>query len=451
MGSATGEVRARGGAGGVTMLEVRGLTRRGRARNRARGRLNGRRTREGARRSRPLGRGKDHAAPPDRRPRAARRRENRDRGPHGLDARLPGTPWERGIGLVPQHSALWPHMRVADQVAYAARGGADAREEALEALARCRVDRLADRFPAELSGGEARRVAMARALAARPALLLMDEPLAHLDAALRETIASLVDEFRRETGCTLVVAIHDADEAARMTGGDPARGRPRGGARGRGTVTEIRPAVEVAIGIGLVIGLLVAGQVVLGIVEGQRLPETWQAVRPPDDVTALLVNRDLVYAGGSGGLFMVERGSGRLVAMPEEAPTIGQVGGIVRDRAGEVWVAHDRGVALRADGKWEDRTPPACIGPRRVLAVAADADSRVWAGGEGGLACLENGTWTAVAPPSGWPFPSIDVLYTDNAGILWAGSRSPTNGGLCRFDGESWAFFTDTGSCPTRP
>ncbi|MFD2174278.1 ABC transporter ATP-binding protein [Rhodobacter lacus] len=124
-------------------------------------------------------------------------------------------PEARGLGMVFQSYALWPHMSVAENIAFGlnrlAKPERLARVE--EALAKVGLAALAGRRPHQLSGGQRQRVALARSLAARPRVLLLDEPLANLDAHLR---AAMLAEFRRihaETGCTMVFVTHDQNEA----------------------------------------------------------------------------------------------------------------------------------------------------------------------------------------------------------------------------------------------
>ncbi len=124
-------------------------------------------------------------------------------------------PERRGLGMVFQSYALWPHMTVAGNVAFGLdRLGRDERAARVgEALRKVGLSEMAARRPHELSGGQRQRVALARSLAARPRVLLLDEPLANLDAHLRRTMLA---EFRRihsETGCTMIFVTHDQNEA----------------------------------------------------------------------------------------------------------------------------------------------------------------------------------------------------------------------------------------------
>lgn len=131
----------------------------------------------------------------------------------GVD--LLGLPAEqRGIGYLPQDSTLLPHLPVWRQVTFGV--GAD---PALGAywLGRLKLDGLADRYPDQLSGGQARRVAMARALVRQPAMLVADEPFTGLDAPVRDELRRVLRAMQRETALTTVLVTHDPGEAALLS------------------------------------------------------------------------------------------------------------------------------------------------------------------------------------------------------------------------------------------
>lgn len=124
---------------------------------------------------------------------------------------------QRRVGLVPQDSLLFPHLRVTEQVAFGprhrGRSRAQAKSEAQRWLHQLELTELADRLPHQLSGGQARRVAIARALATGPGLLLLDEPLAALDAgAMLQMRAFLRRHLAGFAGPTLLVT-HDTFDA----------------------------------------------------------------------------------------------------------------------------------------------------------------------------------------------------------------------------------------------
>jgi osmoprotectant transport system ATP-binding protein len=136
-------------------------------------------------------------------------------------AAVPPAELRRGIGYVIQHAGLFPHRTVLDNVATVPlllkQDKRKARAQALELLERVGLPQaFATRYPAQLSGGQQQRVGVARALAADPPVMLMDEPFSAVDPVVR---AQLQDEFLRlqdELGKTIVFVTHDIDEAIKL-------------------------------------------------------------------------------------------------------------------------------------------------------------------------------------------------------------------------------------------
>lgn len=123
-------------------------------------------------------------------------------------------PEARRIGYVFQDRRLFPHLRVRDNLRYGQRReDAAAWSHTLDLLG---IGGLLDRWPATLSGGEAQRVTIGRALLAEPRVLLFDEPLSHLDRARRDEILALIERLRDETGLPMLYVTHDASEIDRL-------------------------------------------------------------------------------------------------------------------------------------------------------------------------------------------------------------------------------------------
>lgn len=126
-------------------------------------------------------------------------------------------PERREVAFVFQDYGLWPHLTALDTVAYPLRRRGvrkeAARAQAQQILDRLGIGTLADRKPAQLSGGEQQRVGLGRALARQAVLYLFDEPTAHLDAHLRDVFLGEIAARRRETGAAAIYATHDAAEA----------------------------------------------------------------------------------------------------------------------------------------------------------------------------------------------------------------------------------------------
>ena len=127
----------------------------------------------------------------------------------------------RGIGYVIQHAGLLPHRTVVDNVATVpflqGTNKATARSRALELLERVGLDpAFAKRYPAQLSGGQQQRVGVARALAADPPVMLMDEPFSAVDPVVREQLQNEFLRLQHELGKTIVFVTHDIDEAIKL-------------------------------------------------------------------------------------------------------------------------------------------------------------------------------------------------------------------------------------------
>lgn len=130
-------------------------------------------------------------------------------------------PQQRPVHTVFQHYALFPHLTVFENVAFGLRvkgtGSLEVKRQVLAMLERVRMQEFTSRSPAQLSGGQQQRVALARALVMKPQVLLLDEPLGALDAALRRSMQIELKTLQRELGLTCILVTHDQDEALRIS------------------------------------------------------------------------------------------------------------------------------------------------------------------------------------------------------------------------------------------
>lgn len=123
-------------------------------------------------------------------------------------------PHRRGMGYVLQNPALWPHMTVAQNIIFGLEGlnKTKAKERLEQVMEQTGIADLAKRYPDEISGGQARRAALARTLAPNPRRYLMDEPLVNLDSKWKEKLLQVINETITATGASLIYVTHDREE-----------------------------------------------------------------------------------------------------------------------------------------------------------------------------------------------------------------------------------------------
>ena len=130
-------------------------------------------------------------------------------------------PGKRDLGLVFQNYALWPHMKVDKNITFALEiqkmPKVEMEKRVKESLKEVQMEGYEDRFPREMSGGQQQRIALARMLAYRPKVFLMDEPLSNLDARLRMDMRAELKRLHHISGATTVYVTHDQVEALTMS------------------------------------------------------------------------------------------------------------------------------------------------------------------------------------------------------------------------------------------
>ena len=241
----------------------------------------------------------------------------------------------RGIGYVLQHAGLFPHRTIVDNVATVplllGRDRRTARREALELLERVGLPlAYAKRYPAQLSGGQQQRVGVARALAADPPIMLMDEPFSAVDPVVREQLQNEFLRLQGELGKTIVFVTHDIDEAIKLgdqvavlrVGGKLAQlaspaellsnpvddfvagfvGRDRGyRALGFENVTNLQvdPEPTVALGSSVAAAAAVARAGWVLVVDEHQSPQGWLALDDDAVHASTEIGPTLLHRGGT--------------------------------------------------------------------------------------------------------------------------------------------------------
>ncbi|MDB6009240.1 MAG: hypothetical protein JWL65_1490 [Gammaproteobacteria bacterium] len=189
----------------------------------------------------------------------------------------------RGVGLVFQNYALFRHMTVAENIEFALRvrrvKASERRQRRQELLRLVALEGMDERLPAQLSGGQQQRVAVARALAHKPEVLLLDEPFGALDAKIREELRRTIRQVQRELGITTVLVTHDQEEAFALADRIGVMNHGRLLEMGRPNELYTRPATRfVATFLGAA-NLILARQTKEGIRFGER-PVSARAAAP---------------------------------------------------------------------------------------------------------------------------------------------------------------------------
>jgi molybdate transport system ATP-binding protein len=177
----------------------------------------------------------------------------------------------RPLGYVFQEASLFPHLSVAGNLRYGERRSPAARRRNLEAsIELLGLASLLERAPGKLSGGERQRVAIARALATAPRLLLMDEPLAALDAARKREILPYLERLHDELDIPVLYVSHAADEVARLA--DHLVLLDGGRVRASGRLTDLLQRLDLPLALGEDVGTVLEGAI-------DEIDATWHLAR----------------------------------------------------------------------------------------------------------------------------------------------------------------------------
>lgn len=225
-------------------------------------------------------------------------------------------PNRRTVGIVFQNYALFPHMTVAANVAYGldvrGLGRVEKASRVNEMLALVKMEAFAGRYPRELSGGQQQRIAIARAMAVKPSILLLDEPFSALDKNLRLDMQIEVKRIQRLAGITTILVTHDQEEALSMS--------DRVAVLSSGSLEQFAPPTEIydapsSLFVNTFVG---SANVLPGAIVGQDAGDllvrldagtTVRARRPMNDISSgarvsvcLRPENMTISAGGSEGL-----------------------------------------------------------------------------------------------------------------------------------------------------
>ena len=199
--------------------------------------------------------------------------------------------------------------------------------------------------------------------------------------------------------------------------------------------------LQFLLGFGVVLGLAKLAGPVSVFFENRKLPDGWRILRPPHEVSALALQGNLLWAGGTDGLWAIGRESGGFARLPR-LPRITAVRDLAVTETGAVWVAHREGLTRISDGAARTWTSAGGLQDGALTALCPMPDGRLWIGGESGLSVLEGDSFRRVADTAQLGIEGVDVIYPDEGGALWLASMAPLRGGLLRYDGSRFENWT---------
>jgi len=195
-------------------------------------------------------------------------------------------------------------------------------------------------------------------------------------------------------------------------------------------------------GILIIVIIMLVLQTLLGLVQVRSAPSGWQIIRPPQEVSTLIIENDTVWTGGKDGVILIGRSTSTHLSTPGNAPSFGYVRQIFRDHDGWIWVGHDGGLARYRNGSWQVIAPAPGVPFSKVLSLAQQHDGTIITGTDTDVLSYRNGSWMSLLGEEAPSIASADVLLVDRSGDLWVGCGQPTRGGLYRLHNTTWSTVT---------
>ena len=211
-----------------------------------------------------------------------------------------------------------------------------------------------------------------------------------------------------------------------------------------------KPVAELLVGIIIVIIVVAVLHYTSAAYKGVSLPEGWEIIKPPDDVSTLIIANDTVWTGGKDGLILIDRFNKTRIPIPGNPPPFGFVRSIIRDHEGRIWVGYDGGLARYDTDGWhilsgsENGSYPFT----EALSLLETRSGNIWAGSRGGLASYRNGSWHTESPVGGFRLATTNVLFEDRDQTIWVGSADPNKGGLYTLANGTWTYYSGENSLP---
>ncbi|PKL68060.1 MAG: hypothetical protein CVV30_12005 [Methanomicrobiales archaeon HGW-Methanomicrobiales-1] len=201
-------------------------------------------------------------------------------------------------------------------------------------------------------------------------------------------------------------------------------------------------------GILIIVVVVLILQAALGYVQVKSTPPGWEIIRPPAEVSTLLIDNDTLWTGGKDGIILISRTNNSRLPLPDGAPPTSYVRQIFRDHTGSIWIGHDGGLVKFTHASWEIIAPGPGIPFTKVLSLAERKDGTMVVGTETDVFVNNGSGWVSLRPGGMPAIASADVLLAPRSGDLWVGCGAVMHGALYRLNGTSWHQYTVSDGLP---
>jgi ligand-binding sensor domain-containing protein len=207
-------------------------------------------------------------------------------------------------------------------------------------------------------------------------------------------------------------------------------------------------AGHLVIGILIIAVIVLIFQSILGYMQVKNTPPGWEIIRPPAEVSTLLIDNDSLWTGGKEGIILISRTNRSRIPLPAGAPATSYVRQILRDHTGSIWIGHDGGLVKLVNASWQIIAPGPGIPFTKVLSLAERTDGSMVVGTESDVFVNEGSRWQSLRAGAMPEIASADVLLATRSGDLWVGCGAPMRGALFRLNGSLWQGYTVSDGLP---
>jgi len=201
-------------------------------------------------------------------------------------------------------------------------------------------------------------------------------------------------------------------------------------------------------GILIIAVIVLILQIVMGYAQVRSTPPGWEIIRPPGEVSTLLIDNDSIWTGGKEGIILIGRTNLSVIPLPAGAPPTSYVRQIFRDHTGSIWIGHDGGLVKYTNASWQIIAPGPNIPFTGVLSLAERNDGEIVVGTETDVYQEDASGWHSLHHVSMPDIVSADVLLATRSGDLWVGCGVPMHGALFRLNGTIWQRYTVSDGLP---